>query len=299
VRAAWRAVCMSIFGLGLQRQEFTALASINFAASKGMIGILGPNGAGKTTLLRILSAVLEPSVGTIHYGGRERRKFDRQLPGLIGYLPQSFGLPSHLTAREYLEYFALAYRIGDRDTRKRRIDSLLAEVGLEQRQHEKIREFSGGMRQRVAIARTLLREPPIVIVDEPTVGLDPRERIRLRNLLTQLSAGRIVLFSTHVVEDVAVSCERVIVMKRGAVIYDGRPEELARLAASKVWAVKLREEDAAAFAKGHKVIDQVPEPGGIVRLRVLSQERPHSNAEPLEANLEDGYFELFNRAATS
>ena len=193
VRGAWRQLCLAVFGLDLPREQVEALATTSFAAKQGMIGILGPNGAGKTTLLRLLAAVLDPTAGAVHYSGRLKRRVGDYVSRWVGYLPQEFGLPDHLTAQEYLDYFALLYEVGNVRERRERVDTLLAEVGLGERKHEKIGGYSGGMRQRVAVARTLLRQPPIIIVDEPTVGLDPRERIRFRNLLAKLAEGRVVL----------------------------------------------------------------------------------------------------------
>jgi ABC-type multidrug transport system ATPase subunit len=154
-------------------------------------------------------------------------------------LPQDFGLPDDLSAREYLDYYALLYEIRPAVLRRERVQKLLLEVGLAERADERIGGYSGGMRQRVAVARTLLRLPPVIIVDEPTVGLDPRERIRFRNLLGRLAEGRIVFFSTHVVEDAAVACERVIVLARGRVAFDGLPLGLSEQARGKVWEVVL------------------------------------------------------------
>jgi len=210
-RTLWRRLSRSVFGVDLPRKPVRAVSNAAFTVDRGMVGILGPNGAGKTTLLRMLAGILDPTVGTIHIGGVPLAPLRKKLARYVGYLPQDFGLPQDLTAREYLEYYALLYQIEPAAKRTERIESLLTEVGLQDRADEKIGGFSGGMRQRVAVARTLLRLPPIIIVDEPTVGLDPRERIRFRNLLARLAEGRVVLFSTHVVEDVEVACERVIV----------------------------------------------------------------------------------------
>ncbi|HEX6994909.1 MAG TPA: efflux RND transporter permease subunit [Gammaproteobacteria bacterium] len=295
VRAAWRQACLAVFGLDLPRAEIEALATTSFAAKQGMIGILGPNGAGKTTLLRMLAGVLDPTAGAIHYSGLPKRRVGGYVSRWVGYLPQEFGLPNHLTAREYLDYFALLYEVGDRQERRERVDALLAEVGLDERKDEKIGAYSGGMRQRVAVARTLLRHPPIIIVDEPTVGLDPRERIRFRNLLSRLAEGRVVLFSTHVVEDVAVSCRRVIVMSRGRIVYDGAPADLAGLAAGKTWEIRLAAGEHVELPRSCKVVDQVPDAGGGVRMRVLSATQPHPAAKAIEPVIEDGYLELVTR----
>jgi len=297
VQAAWRQLCLTVFGLDLLREQVEALATTSFAAKQGMIGILGPNGAGKTTLLRLLAAVLDPTAGAVHYSGRLKRRVGDYVSRWVGYLPQEFGLPDHLTAQEYLDYFALLYEVGNVRERRERVDTLLTEVGLGERKHEKIGGYSGGMRQRVAVARTLLRQPPIIIVDEPTVGLDPRERIRFRNLLAKLAEGRVVLFSTHVVEDVAVSCQRVIVMRKGRIAYDGEPAALAALADGKIWEIRLAAGEQPELPKESKVVDQVPEAGGGVRLRVLCASQPHAAARSTEPLIEDGYLKLVNWGA--
>lgn len=296
IRSNWRAFCLRFFALDLPKKEFTALSSLNFRAEAGLIGILGPNGAGKTTLLRLLANVLDSSVGTIYYANVERRKIGRNLARLIGYLPQEFGLPDHLTCKEYLNYFALLYQIGDRVERNNRVDQLIIEVGLEKKQNQKISTYSGGMRQRVAVARTLLQRPSVIIVDEPTAGLDPRERIRFRNLLAKLAKDRVILFSTHVIEDVAVSCDRVIVLKSGSLVFDGTPQHLSELAKDKIWQVILPKLEAQHFEKQNNVISQSVEQQGNVNLRVLAEHKPHQQAEVVGSNLEDGYFQLFNQA---
>jgi multidrug efflux pump subunit AcrB/ABC-type multidrug transport system ATPase subunit len=291
-KKAWRRFCRTVFGLDLKREEVRALSSINFTVKSGMVGILGPNGAGKTTLLRMLAGILDPSLGVITLGGVRLERLRRYLARYVGYLPQDFGLPEDLTAREYLEYYALLYQIRPAAKRSERLAQLLTEVGLGERADEKIGSFSGGMKQRVAVARTLLRLPPVIIVDEPTVGLDPRERIRFRNLLARLAEGRVVFFSTHVVEDVEVACERVIVMSRGRVVFDGLPHDLAGEAHGKVWVVNLAPDVSPAFPATALVVDQAPEPSGLVRSRILCDGRPHDEADVVSSNLEDGYLWL-------
>jgi ABC-type multidrug transport system ATPase subunit len=278
--------------MDLPRKQVHALAGVGFSADRGMVGILGPNGAGKTTLLRMLAGILDPTLGTIHVGGVQLPRLRRYLARWIGYLPQDFGLPDNLTAREYLDYYALLYEIQPVAERNKRVSRLLKEVGLGKRADEKIGSFSGGMRQRVAVARTLLRLPPVIIVDEPTVGLDPRERIRFRNLLAKLAEGRVVLFSTHVVEDVEVACERVIVMARGKVVFDGPPPDLAGEAEGKTWVVNLPDGEEATLGEDAMVVDQVPDGDGTTRNRVLCEESPHESARPISPTLEDGYLWL-------
>lgn len=297
-RGVWRSVCRVVFGFDLPSDEVHAIRSVNFTARKGMIGVLGPNGAGKTTLLRMLSGILEPSSGTVFLGHVRLFRLRRYLARWIGYLPQDFGLPEDMTAREYLEYFALLYEL-PAERRQERIEGLLKEVGLADRADEKIGGFSGGMKQRVAVARTLLRLPPVIIVDEPTVGLDPRERIRFRNLLSRLAEGRIVLFSTHVVEDVEVACERVIVFADGRIVFDGSPERLSEVARDRVWLASLQPGDEERLPAGSLVVDQVPEADGSYRTRILAEGSPASEAESVEPGLEDGYLWLVGNRATS
>jgi ABC-type multidrug transport system ATPase subunit len=299
-RSFWRGLSRRLFGLDLPREEVHALAGVNFEAHRGMIGILGPNGAGKTTLLRQLAAILEPSIGRITLGGVPLQELRRHLARWVGYLPQDFGLPDDLTAREYLDYYALLYEIGTPEVRTERVTRLLTEVGLGERADEKIGSYSGGMRQRVAVARTLLRLPPVIIVDEPTVGLDPRERIRFRNLLARLAEGRVVLFSTHVVEDVSVACERVLVLAGGRLVFDASPALLAERAEGRVWELWLPEGAAeAGLPDGALIVDQVPGAGGEVRSRVLSEQAPHPRARAVPPTAEDGYLWLVGAGAAA
>jgi ABC-type multidrug transport system ATPase subunit len=299
LRNAWRTFALRVFGLDLPRREIEGLNLVSFRVETGMVGLLGPNGAGKTTLLRLLAGVLEPSLGTIRFGGVRLDAIRRHIAHWVGYLPQEFGLPNHLTAREYLEYFALLYGLAPRADREARVTKLLTEVGLADREHERIGSFSGGMRQRVAVARALLREPPVIIVDEPTVGLDPRERIRFRNLLARLARTRVVLFSTHVVEDVAVSCDRVIVMAQGAIVYDGKPDELAHAAHDRTWELVLTAGSDQTLESTAKIVDRVPLTDDRQRVRILCATPPHREATPIEPTLEDGYLFLVANARES
>jgi multidrug efflux pump subunit AcrB/ABC-type multidrug transport system ATPase subunit len=290
LRTLWRRLARLVLGGDLPREEVEGLATVSFRADRGMVGILGPNGAGKTTLLRLLAGILEPSSGAMLLGGVHVKRLRRYLARWVGYLPQEFGLPDDMTAREYLAYYAVLYELPEAD-RRPRVNQLLEEVGLGERADATIGSFSGGMRQRVAVARTLLRLPPVIIVDEPTVGLDPRERIRFRNLLARLAEGRVVLFSTHVVEDVAVACERVLVLARGALVFDGPPERLAEVADGKVWEVRSSDE-TLELADGARVVDRVPAGDGGIVARVLATASPHPQANQVAPTLEDGYLLL-------
>ena len=280
-----------VAGFDIQGQEVKALTGVAFAAKRGMIGILGPNGAGKTTLLRQLAGILEPTSGLVALGGVPIRLIRKHLARWIGYLPQDAGLPSGSTPKAYLMYYAGLYEL-PLDIREERVDSLLQEVGLDDKQDDVISSLSGGMRQRVAVARTLLRLPPIIIVDEPTVGLDPRERIRFRNLLSRLAQNRIVLFSTHVVDDVAVACDRVLVLAKNRLQFDGAPSVLSTHAEGKVWTLQQSQATQFSLADGAILVNEAPTGDGQVRRRVLAHEAPTDAATSVNANLEDGYLWL-------
>ena len=281
-------------GFDLPSAPVEALTAVSFRIGKGMVGILGPNGAGKTTLLRQLAGILDPTRGAIFLGGVRLGAVRRVLARWLGYLPQDAGMPGGLSPREYLAYFAALYDL-PLDVRGERVENLLREVGLVEKTDAPIKSLSGGQRQRVAVARTLLRLPPVIIVDEPTVGLDPRERIRFRNLLARLAEDRIVLFSTHVVEDVAVACERVLVLAHGRLVFDGEPNALADAAEGRVWEIRAPAQDAFALPEGAILAEEAPVAGGLVLRRVLAEAAPAPNAAPTPARLEDGYLWLISR----
>ena len=294
-RTWYRRMTLRVGGLDLPGKEIHALSSVSFTATKGMIGILGPNGAGKTTLLRQLAGILDPTRGNVRYGGVSLGPIRKVLARWVGYLPQDAGLPRNLTSREYLAYYAALYEI-PAEERSERVLSLLKEVGLGEKINEKIGSLSGGMRQRVAVARTLLRLPSIIIVDEPTVGLDPRERIRFRNLLSRLAASRIVLFSTHVVEDVAISCDRVLVIAKSRLRFDGSPTALADEAINKVWEMELEPGASFTLPTGASLAEESPTPSGGKIQRIVAAESPSEEAKSIKPRPEDGYLWLLAQA---
>mgnify|MGYP003323322141 CR=1 FL=1 len=289
----WRAWSARIAGLDLPVDPIVSLAGVNFKVDKGMIGILGPNGAGKTTLLRQLAGVLDPTRGTIRYGGVPLAKIQKHLARWVGYLPQDAGLPGGMSPREYLIWYAALYDI-PMDIRHERVDSLLSEVGLNDKVDDKIKSLSGGMKQRVAVARTLLRLPPVIIVDEPTVGLDPRERIRFRNLLSNLARDRIVLMSTHVVEDVAVACDRVLVIAKGELVFDGGTDTLSDTATGHVWELRTAPGETPVLRDGAIATHETPSADGKVVHRIIAEKQPGA-AVALDATLEDGYMWLLTQ----
>ena len=290
-RTWYRRMTLKVGGIDLPGKEIRALSSVSFTANQGMIGILGPNGAGKTTLLRQLAGILDPTGGNARYGGVSLGKIRIVLARWVGYLPQDAGLPRNLSSREYLAYYAALYEIPPAE-RSERVQSLLTEVGLRDKIDEKIGSLSGGMRQRVAVARTLLRLPSIIIVDEPTVGLDPRERIRFRNLLSRLAESRIVLFSTHVVEDVAISCDRVLVIAKSRLRFDGSPTELATKATDRVWEVEVEPATSFELPEGAILAEESPTPSGGKLQRIVATTSPIDSARSIRPRPEDGYLWL-------
>lgn len=258
-----------------------------------MFGLLGPNGAGKTTLMRILVGVLEQNRGSIKINGLKLDEHRETFHGSIGYLPQEFGLYENMSPVEYLNYYALTNGIYESKDRQRRIENILKSVGLWERRADKVKTFSGGMKQRVGIAQTLLRLPHIIVVDEPTAGLDPRERIRFRNLLSELAKERIVIFSTHIIEDISSTCRDLAVLDEGRVIFRGSPEELQARAQGIIYEALLPEQKFVEIQQQFKLIQHNKSEDGIY-LRFISHEKPPAdlNARAVKPNLEDAYLNL-------
>jgi multidrug efflux pump subunit AcrB/ABC-type multidrug transport system ATPase subunit len=280
--------------IGKKKKPFKALSCVSLNIGNGMFGLLGPNGAGKTTLMRIICGILEQSYGKVWINGLDTRKKREELQGLIGYLPQEFGSYENMTAHEYLHYQAMLKNIIDAKTRDERVTYVLKSVHMEERRHEKIGSYSGGMKQRMGIALILLHLPRILVVDEPTAGLDPRERIRFRNLLVELSRERIVIFSTHIIEDISSSCNQVAVLNKGRLRYLGKPSDMTKEAEKHVWQFKLPSAEFGKFVEEHLVVHHMSE-GESVRVRVISDERPWENAVNATPNLEDAYLWLLRR----
>ena len=280
--------------IGKKKKPFKALSCISLNIGNGMFGLLGPNGAGKTTLMRIICGILEQSYGKVWINGMDTQKKREELQGLIGYLPQEFGSYENMTADEYLQYQAMLKNITDAQTRDERVTYVLKAVHLEDRRNEKISSYSGGMKQRMGIAQILLHLPRILVVDEPTAGLDPRERIRFRNLLVELSRDRVVIFSTHIIEDVSSSCNKVAVLNRGQLMYLGKPIDMTKEAEGHVWQFNLPEHSFENFINSHLVVHHMSE-GEMVRVRCVSEDKPHDDAVKVTPNLEDAYLWLLRK----
>lgn len=279
------------------KNEIMAVNHINLEIESGICGLLGENGAGKTTLMRVLATILPPSSGTVTLDGiRYREENYEKIQKKIGYLPQEIDLYPNLTVQECLEYMGDLSGIS-RQTYKDRIEYYLEKTSLLEHRKKKMKQLSGGMKRRVGLVQALLNNPEFLIVDEPTTGLDPEERIKIRNLLVDFSKDRTVLFSTHVVEDLAVTCNRLVVMKKGHFLYVGSVKELIDNAKGCVW--ECRADDSAMVQelerKYHVSSKQYIE-GGIL-IRILSKEKPDMDCRMAHATLEDAYIYLTNEKA--
>lgn len=268
-----------------------AVDCVSTVLKPGMYGLLGENGAGKTTLMRMLCAILEPTSGEVLLDGREVSAMGADYRDLLGYLPQDFGYYPNYTAQEFLLYMAALKGI-PREQAKRRAKELLEIVGLQDVESKKIKAFSGGMKQRVGIAQALLNHPKILILDEPTAGLDPKERVRFRNLISDYAKDRIVILSTHIVSDIEAIADEVLLMRKGKVVSQGTVSELMKQAEGKVWELAVSLAEAARWQEKASVANLRHE-GEQVILRILSDDRPAEGAVRCEATLEDLYLQSF------
>ncbi len=281
-------IVLSIPVIGKRYKPFMALKGISFDIKTGMFGLLGPNGAGKSTFMRIITGMFEQSYGTIWINGMDTLKYREELQSLIGFLPQEFGTYETMTSWNFLDYQAILKGITDPEIRKERLEYVLKAVHMYERKDAKIGSFSGGMKQRIGIALILLHLPRILVVDEPTAGLDPRERIRFRNLLVELSRERIVIFSTHIIEDISSSCNQVVVIDKGQLKYFGEPSSMIHLAENKVWQFNIPPELFDTLDP--KLVANHMQDGNTIRVRYISVEKPYEGAELVEPSLEDAYL---------
>lgn len=289
LRRTWFIMVKSIPIIGRRRTPFKALRGVSFEIKTGMFGLLGPNGAGKSTMMRIITGILDQSYGTIRINGMNTLEYREELQGLIGFLPQEFGMYENMSAWDFLDYQAILKGITNNTVRRERLEYVLKSVHMYERRDNKIGSFSGGMKQRIGIALILLHLPRILVVDEPTAGLDPRERIRFRNLLVELSRERIVIFSTHIIEDIASSCNQVVVINRGRLKYFGEPMDMIRMAENKVWTFTVSPDELSQL-DSRLIVNNMMEDDR-VRIRYISIERPpYADATLVEANLEDAYL---------
>jgi ABC-type multidrug transport system ATPase subunit len=265
-----------------------ALSEFQLELQPGVLGLLGPNGAGKSTLMRILATITRPTSGRVLWNGTDTASDPDSLRKVLGYLPQDFGVYPHLSAQEFLEYLAAVKGLEIRSV-KQRIAELLELVNLTEVAKRPLGGYSGGMKQRVGIAQALLNDPQLLIVDEPTAGLDPEERVRFRNLLSELSGERIVILSTHIVSDVEAVATSIALIAHGQLVAHGAPEGLLASVDGKVWEVLVPSAQLPALRLAHLVSNTAHRSDG-VHARVVSDVEPVGTLKTLEPSLEDAYL---------
>jgi ABC-type multidrug transport system ATPase subunit len=270
-----------------------ALSNVNLEISNGMFGLLGPNGAGKSSLMRTISTLQEPSEGTIFLDDLDVINNKEEMRKVLGYLPQDFGFYPKVSADDMLQHFAILKGISNKAERKEVCDALLHQTNLYEVRNRYIGDYSGGMRQRFGIAQALLGNPKVVIVDEPTAGLDPQERNRFHNLLSEVGENIIVILSTHIVEDVSNLCNKMAVMNLGQVMFNGKTTEALDLLKGKIYKVVIAKEEIAEYRQQHNVISTRVAEGKIV-VHVLSDSLPNSKFTAIDGDLEDVYFSYIN-----
>lgn len=271
--------------------NFRAVNNLNLTISNGVYGLLGVNGAGKTTLMKMICSLLTPTSGKILCDGQDIGGMGGEYRNLLGYLPQEFGFYPEFTVKDYLLYIAALKGIRP-IVAKKKVNKLLAQVGLSKAANKKMQKLSGGMKRRAGIAQAILNDPKILILDEPTAGLDPAERIRFRNLISELSENRIVILSTHIVSDVEYIAKDIWLMKDGKILQQGNLDEIVSSMPQKVWACQTSHEKAAKLMKQYKVSNMKSE-NGTVELRIISARQPLEHARLVRPNLEDVFLYYF------
>ncbi len=268
------------------------LKNFTLTIEEGVLGLVGPNGAGKSTLMRILATITRPTEGSVAWNETDIARSPDTLRAVLGYLPQDFGIYPNLTAIEFLEYLAAAKGLEASSARKR-IDELLQLVNLTEVRNRAVGGYSGGMKQRVGIAQALLNDPKLLIVDEPTAGLDPEERIRFRNLLSDLSSNRIIILSTHIVSDVEATATRIALIRQGHLVLSAAPEALLAQVEGKVWEW-MTSSDQLVKTKQQFLVSGTIRCSDGIQVRAVAEHAPGHDAHPVAPRLEDAYLYLMN-----
>ena len=276
-------------------KDMMAVDDVSLTLTTGVWGLLGANGAGKTTLMRMIADIMDPSNGSISFDGEDIRKMGADYRNIFGFLPQDFGYSRDFTVKDYLEYVAALKDVPPRETTKK-INHLLDILTLSDVKGKKIAKLSGGMKRRVGIAQAMLNDPKILVMDEPTAGLDPGERVRFRNFISEFSHNRIVLISTHIVSDIEYIANEIWLMKDGELMHKGSADEIINSMPETVWECFVEKNMVSDFIKRYRISNMKTEPDGII-LRIISQERPFTNAKCVKASLEDVFLYYFGEKA--
>lgn len=286
---------LSLNNLTKKYDALTAVKDVNYTMTSGVYGLLGVNGAGKTTLMRMICTLIKPSQGNITCDGKEIYEMKESYRGQLGYLPQDFGYYPDLTVSDYLMYIASIKGLRPAFARNR-VKILLAQVGLKKSSKMKMRKLSGGMLRRVGIAQAMLNDPKILILDEPTAGLDPNERIRFRNLISELADDRLVLLSTHIVSDVEFIANEIILMNKGEFFFTGTAENVISSIGKEVWTCAVPRQEVDEYLK-HYLVANVKTSSQGAELRILADHPPVPNARQEQATLEDAFLFYFGEKA--
>lgn len=285
-------VNISITGLNKKFGTKQALKNVDLEISQGMFGLLGPNGAGKTTLMKIIATLLKKSSGEVQLCGISVEK-SNQIRGMIGYLPQDFSMYGNMNTYEALDYLATLSGM-NKSERKEKIPQMLEKVNLLEQQKTKVKAMSGGMKRRLGIAQAIIHDPKIIIVDEPTAGLDPEERVRFRNLLCEVAKERIVLLSTHIVGDVEATCEKIAILNYGQIIFRGTVKELLHMVGGKVYTAEISTAELEKMKKNY-LVTGILTSGTLSKMKLIAEEKPFENAQSCDPDLEDAYMYLMSQ----
>ncbi len=272
-----------------------ALNNINLEIPKGMFGLLGPNGAGKSSLMRTIATLQQPSEGNITFDGIDILKDPDSLRRILGYLPQDFGVYPRVSAYEMLDHMAVLKGLNNGKERKEVVEGLLNQTNLFHVRKKKLKTFSGGMRQRFGIAQALIGDPKLIIVDEPTAGLDPEERNRFHNLLAEIGENVVVILSTHIVEDVADLCPNMVIIAGGQIVTGGKPADLVSELDGKVWQKAIKKDELEAYKENFAVISSHLSTGQTI-IHVLADSEPSEGFSVISPDLEDVYFATLHRS---
>lgn len=273
-----------------------ALNNINLSIDAGMFGLLGPNGAGKSSLMRTIATLQAPSSGDILFNDIDVLKQPELLRPMLGYLPQYFGVYPNVLAKDLLKHFALLKGLANKTEREQQINALLNLTNLAQHQNIAVSSYSGGMKQRFGIALALLGSPKLIIVDEPTAGLDPQERNRFHNLLSEVSESTVVILSTHIVEDVANLCPNMAIQINGSIVSHNSPKQLIENLNGQLWQKLIHKSELQHYQDNHTVISQNLVAGQL-EIHLMSPEQPDPSCKPINGNLEDVYFSAMHQAS--
>lgn len=268
-----------------------ALSKVNLTIPQGMFGLLGPNGAGKTTLMKVLATLLEKTDGEVKICGVPVEN-SRQIRSMTGYLPQDFSMYGNMSAYEALDYLAVLSGMS-RQERKKRVPQMLEKVNLLEKRRTKVKSMSGGMKRRLGIAQAIIHDPKVIIVDEPTAGLDPEERVRFRNLLCEIAKDRIVLLSTHIVGDIEATCENIAVLNQGKICFDGRVAELLALVEGKVYSAEIAAVELEKVKEKYMVTG-ILTTGSTANVKIIADAPPFPQAKPVQPDVEDAYMYLMH-----